>query len=104
MHVIVEDYLAEKVLNPASAGGKLRKPVKGNVIDRAIKNIECTGKLSTSLLSRQLLAPDQSCRKVSQIISDISNTPSSQWAISPLAETNSTHDLSFLRGFAAELL
>jgi hypothetical protein len=40
---------------------------------------------------------------VSQILLDISNTPSSQWVILQLAGTNSTQDLSFLRGSSAEL-
>ena len=73
------------------------------MIGRAIKNVEGRSNFSASLL--QLLAPDQSCRKVSQILFDISTTPNktAQDAISLLARTNSTQDLTFLRGSSAEL-
>lgn len=71
-------------------------------IGKTIKNIEGLH-FSTSLLSGQLLAPDQSCRKVSKILSDISSAPGSQDAISLLATTNSIQDLAFLRGSSAEL-
>jgi hypothetical protein len=73
------------------------------LIDRAIKNIESSGKFSTSLLSGMLLSPDQSCRKISNILSNMSNLPSIQDSIAMLATTNSTEDVAFLRGSSAEL-
>ena len=73
-----------------------RRQIK--MIGRAIKNIEGKGNFSTSLLSGQLLASDQSCRKVSQILSIVS-----QDAIPILASAHSNLDLAFLRGSSAEL-
>lgn len=70
------------------------------MIGRAIKNIENTGKISTSLLSGQLLSPDQSCRKMSHFLLNSCNTSS---ITSMLAATNSTEDFAFLRGGSAEL-
>jgi len=77
------------------------------MIGRAIKNIEGQGNISTPFLAGQLLPPDQNCRKISQILSNISNTPNMSApvldAISSLATTNSAQDLTFLRGSSAEL-
>lgn len=75
------------------------------MIGRALKNIEGQGNFSTSLLAGQLLASDQSCRQVSKILSSISNGTSlgSQDAMTMLASTTSTLDVSFLRGGSAEL-
>mmetsp|Transcript_11262 Transcript_11262/g.20625 ORF Transcript_11262/g.20625 Transcript_11262/m.20625 type:complete len:623 (+) Transcript_11262:1240-3108(+) len=92
-------------------GGRVnrRRSDKGQIkmIGKAIKNIEGRGNFSTSFLSGQLLPPDQSCRKVSRILSDMSSTPNNSApvldAISLLATTNSAQDLSFLRGGSAEL-
>ena len=57
--------------------------------------------------SGQLLAPDQMCRKVSHLLSEISSLalPSEQTsaAIFALVHTNSQSDLEFLRGGSAEL-
>ncbi|KAL7498709.1 hypothetical protein ACHAWT_008068 [Skeletonema menzelii] len=57
--------------------------------------------------SGQLLAPDQMCRKVSHLISDISSLalPSERTteAIFSLVTTNSQSDVEFLRGGSAEL-
>lgn len=73
------------------------------MIDRAIKHIESAGKISNSLLSGMLLPPDQSCRKMSHILLNLCDIPSIQDSIAMLAATNSTEDVAFLRGSAAEL-
>lgn len=78
-----------------------RRQIK--MIGRAIKNIEGKGNFSTSLLSGRLLASDQSCRKVSQILSNIASSNQSQDAIPILASAHSNLDLAFLRGSSAEL-
>jgi len=72
---------------------------------RKLVDSEGQGNFSTSLLSGQLLAPDQSCRKLSQILFNISVAPNNtaQDAISMLAKTTSIQDKTFLRGSSAEL-
>lgn len=87
------------------SGGKLRRiSNKGHRESlKAIKSIEDIGNFATDGLPGQLLPPDQSCRKVSRLLSDASKAPNSQWAISQLAESSSTQDLAFLRGSSAEL-
>lgn len=73
------------------------------IIRRAIKNIENTGKISTSLNSGMLVSPDQSCRQMSHILLNLCTLPSIQGSIALLAATNSTEDVAFLRGSSAEL-
>ena len=69
------------------------------------KNMKGQGNFTSDIHSGQLLGPDRSCRKVSQILSDISNNTSQPVldAISSLVENNSAQDLAFLRGGSAEL-
>lgn len=85
------------------SGGKLRRISNKDHREslKAIKSIEDKG--ATDGLPGQLLPPDQSCRKVSRLLSDAAKALSSQWAISQLADSNSTLDLAFLRGSSAEL-
>ena len=77
------------------------------MIGREIRNVEGQGNFSTSLISGQLLAPEQSTAKVSQILSGISNAPNNPApvldAIALLATSSSAQDLAFLRGSSAEL-
>ena len=74
-------------------------------IGRAIKSAE--GRFSPSLLSGQLLPQDLNCRKVSQILSELSNGLNSSApvldAIASLATSACAQDLAFLRGSSAEL-
>mmetsp|Transcript_31229 Transcript_31229/g.66068 ORF Transcript_31229/g.66068 Transcript_31229/m.66068 type:complete len:1880 (+) Transcript_31229:299-5938(+) len=107
---VVYNYKPPRKHEPTGGRSLSRKRTdKGQMkmIGRAIKSIEGQGNFSTSFLSGQLLPPDQSCRKVSRILSEISSSPNNSApvldAISSLATTNSAQDLSFLRGSSAEL-
>jgi hypothetical protein len=87
------------------SGGKLRRISNKDHREslKAIKSIEDRGTFATDGLPGQLLPPDQSCRKVSRLLSDAAKAPCSQWVISQLADSNSTQDLAFLSGSSVEL-
>ncbi|KAL7550235.1 hypothetical protein ACHAWF_013474 [Thalassiosira exigua] len=96
--------------NKHEPGGRVSRSKRSDkgqmkMVGRAIKTVE--GSFSTALLSGQLLAPDQSCSKVSQILHEASNNPNNSSpvldAIAMLATTSSAQDLVFLRGSSAEL-
>ena len=76
-------------------------------LGKTLKTIQGQGHLKGHATAGSLLFPDQSCRLVSSILSQISSISSNPLlvneTISTLTSASSAHDLAFLRGCSAEL-